>query len=37
MVGTVVGALICVGVVYWLAWDWWRNPNAVEEWRHHRP
>ena len=36
MVATLMGALVCIAVVCWLALDWWRHPKAVEEWRTHR-
>ena len=31
MVGLVLGALVCTGVVCWLTWDWWSHPQAVKE------
>ena len=33
MVGLFLGALVCTGVVWWLARDWWSHPQAVEEGR----
>jgi hypothetical protein len=31
-----LGVIITVACVVGLALDWWRHPEAVEEWRHQR-
>jgi hypothetical protein len=31
MTELVIGALISVGALLGLVWDWWRHPDAVRE------